>query len=410
MAKNISIPFQKRIYKTSLSSIDFDKIHKIMDYRIKWGYSAYECSFLLGKNDFFFRDAENPLNTKRYNPDDTNYIQLIFQEDLSAFMSPIIKEDIIHLEVITQLNERRKTVYEISIRNDSQNKHFKTFIEEDKHLELPSPLNLSTFDEVKIHIGALIEHGFFEAKKTALEIFNACREYFGTDFHPRYMIAVLNHYTNKKSGIPILDNSSKNDCGRKVFWKPFDFSIDPSKGDISRLFFEKNISTFIKASRWVNDLPYSRNENKNNQTALFTEKCGTCSTKHALLKRLSDENGHAEPKLMLGIFKMNAKNTPAVKEILKKYKLEYIPEAHNYLKVHNNILDCTGIGINETKFKLDLLEEIEIEPNQITEFKVQYHRHFLDRWLKESSLSYSLEDIWSIREECIAVLGNEILN
>jgi hypothetical protein len=65
---------------------------------------------------------------------------------------------------------------------------------------------------------------------------------------------------------------------------PFDFSIDPSKGDISRLFFEKNISTFIKASRWVNDLPYRRNENKNTQTTLFKEECGTCSTKHALLK------------------------------------------------------------------------------------------------------------------------------
>ena len=271
---------------------------------------------------------------------------------------------------------------------------------------IPTPLKTYTYDEVIVYIDTLLAGNFFEVPKTALEVLDNCREHFGVDFHQRYMITVLNHYTNKKSGNPILDNSRKNDCGRKVFWKPFDFSIDPSKGDISRLFFERNISTFIEASRWVNDLPYRRNENKNSQTALFTEACGTCSTKHALLKRLSDENGHREPKLTLGIFKMNAKNTPAIKDILKQYELEYIPEAHNYLKVHNNILDFTGIGINETKFKLDLLEEIEIEPNQITDFKVQYHRNYLDRWLKESGVSYSLEEIWRIREECIAVLGN----
>lgn len=274
---------------------------------------------------------------------------------------------------------------------------------------LPSSLNTYTYDKALAYIDTLLAGNFFEIPKTAIEVLESCREHFDEDFHPRHIIAVLNHYTNKKSGIPILDDSGKNECGRKVFWKRFDFSIDPTKGDVSRLLSEKNIGTFIEASRWVNDLPYRRNENKNSPITLFTEVCGTCSTKHALLKRLADENGHPEPKLILGIFKMNGKNTPVVKDILKKYKLEYIPEAHNYLKVHNNILDFTGTGINETKFELDLLEEIEIQPNQITDFKVQYHRDFLDKWIKKSGLSHSLEEIWRIREECIKMLGNSIL-
>lgn len=49
---------------------------------------------------------------------------------------------------------------------------------------------------------------------------------------------------------------------------------------------------------------------------------------------------------MLGVFTMNAKNTPAIKDVLKKYKLKYIPEAHNYFRAYNYILAYTGIGIN----------------------------------------------------------------
>jgi hypothetical protein len=52
-----------------------------------------------------------------------------------------------------------------------------------------------------------------------------------------------------------------------------------------------------------------------------------------------------------------------------------------------------------------LAEEIEINPNQITDFKVQYHQEFLKKYLlQHSEIQYPLEKFWKIREECIFAL------
>ncbi|ERJ58697.1 GNAT family N-acetyltransferase [Sphingobacterium paucimobilis] len=186
--------------------------------------------------------------------------------------------------------------------------------------------------------------------------------------------------------------------------KSLNFNIEQSTGNISASFVSLGLDTFTKAAEWVSNLDYRRNIDKDNMLCLFDEQCGTCSTKHALLKRLADENGNTGLRLMLGIFTMNAGNSPAVKEVLKKYRLDYIPEAHNYLRTHNYLLDYTGIGINETKFELDILEEIEIQPEQITDYKVSYHKDYLDRWIRENGVPYSLDELWKIREECIKAL------
>ncbi|MDF2517357.1 MAG: hypothetical protein K0R59_2653 [Sphingobacterium sp.] len=184
-----------------------------------------------------------------------------------------------------------------------------------------------------------------------------------------------------------------------------DFEITGNNGIVSKSFNNLRIKSFAEACNWVESLDYKRNHNKSNKLVLFEEKCGTCSTKHALLKRLADENGNKTLKLMLGIFTMNNKNTPAIKDVLTKYDLKYIPEAHNYLRNHNHILDFTGIGVNETKFELDLLEEVEIIPDQITDYKVQYHKDYLSRWIQTNKIPYTLNKLWEIREECIAALA-----
>ena len=184
-----------------------------------------------------------------------------------------------------------------------------------------------------------------------------------------------------------------------------DFEISGNSGIISRSFNNLEIKTFAEACNWVNNLDYRRNTDKNNNLVLFEELCGTCSTKHALLKRLADENEDNSLRLILGIFTMNSRNTPAIKDVLTKYYLRYIPEAHNYLRNHNHILDFTGIGVNETKFELDLLEEVEISPDQITDFKIQYHKNYLSRWIELNKIPYTLDELWKIREECIAALA-----
>lgn len=184
-----------------------------------------------------------------------------------------------------------------------------------------------------------------------------------------------------------------------------DFEINGKNGIVSKSFNNLKIKSFAEACKWVESLDYKRNHYKNNKLVLFDELCGTCSTKHALLKRLAEENGNKSLKLILGIFTMNSKNTPKIKDVLAKYDLKYIPEAHNYLRNHNHILDFTGIVVNETKFELDLLEEVEISPDQITDYKVQYHKEFLSRWIETNKIPYTLDKLWEIREECIAALA-----
>ncbi len=175
---------------------------------------------------------------------------------------------------------------------------------------------------------------------------------------------------------------------------------------ISRNFTDRKINSFQEACVYIRELPYKRNSDKSNPICVFNDGAGTCSTKHALLKQLADENSMHNVKLMLGIFEMKGSNTPSMKSVLDRYNLNYIPEAHNYLYVDGKIVDCTKNGFNINNFKSDLIKEIEITPSQITDFKVKYHQDFLHNWLNEErTINLSYNELWAIREECIEALS-----
>ncbi|MGZ4055462.1 MAG: hypothetical protein ACXVPU_05610 [Bacteroidia bacterium] len=186
-----------------------------------------------------------------------------------------------------------------------------------------------------------------------------------------------------------------------------DFDIK-SSGQISTKFVDRNILTFKQAGLFVRQLPYGRNTDKNDLTSLFADNCGTCSTKHALLKQLADENKFKELRLTVGLFKMNGKNTPEISTTLKLNDLEYIPEAHCYLKYNDRIFDFTKPNSKPSDFINDLVEEIEISPGQITDHKVNYHKKYLTTWLdKNDQIKLTLNDIWKIREQCIQDLTDK---
>ncbi len=184
-----------------------------------------------------------------------------------------------------------------------------------------------------------------------------------------------------------------------------DFEIT-SRRQISKEFIDRNILTFNQAALFVKQLAYGRNADKNNLASLFDDNCGTCSTKHALLKQLADENNFEKVKLIVGLFKMNKNNTPEISATLLQNNLEYIPEAHCYLKYEDQILDLTKINSEPTDFLDDLIEEIEISPEQITDYKVNYHKNYLVTWLKHKQINLGLNDIWKIREQCIQDIAN----
>lgn len=163
--------------------------------------------------------------------------------------------------------------------------------------------------------------------------------------------------------------------------------------------------SFEEACNYVKHLPYKRNHDKENIYAIIEENGGTCSTKHAYLKRISEEFSLENVHLMLGVFMMNENNTPKIKSVLEKFKIKEMPEAHNYLKIEEKIVDCTRKGASENDFINELAAEIEIKAHQITDFKTQYHKTFLQEYLlQHTEIQYSLEEFWEIREECIFAL------
>jgi GMP synthase PP-ATPase subunit len=173
---------------------------------------------------------------------------------------------------------------------------------------------------------------------------------------------------------------------------------------ISILFLQRNISTFAEACNYVKKLPYKRNTNPLDKEIVLKESAGTCSTKHALLRQLAMEHNHSTIKLMIGIFEMNEQNTPKVKQVLQSYNLDYIPEAHTYLKYNNEIIDCTNATSSKNDFIDVLLYEEEIQPHQILDYKIKLHKQYLKNWKLLKHISYSTAELWTIREACIEAL------
>jgi hypothetical protein len=163
-----------------------------------------------------------------------------------------------------------------------------------------------------------------------------------------------------------------------------------------------NFETLIEK---VKNIPYGRNANRYDFSLVLSENKGTCSSKHAFLKDFADNNGIENVKLFIGIFKMNEANTPKLGNLLSNNNIEYIPEAHCYLKINQVPVDVTTVDSFYDKIKQDIIEEIEISPNQVSDFKVEYHKAFLKKWINETNQNNTFEEIWKIREKCILKLS-----
>lgn len=178
-----------------------------------------------------------------------------------------------------------------------------------------------------------------------------------------------------------------------------------SKGKLSKRLLELEVFSFSDAIEFVKNLPYGRTVDRANPDLVLEELKGTCSTKHAIIKKLALEQNFEQVKLYLCMFKMNEVNTPKLTSILNINKLEYIPEAHCVLKVNDTFVDVTNATSNYEKFKKDVLDLIEIEPNQIGDFKLNYHQTYLKKWLQEQELRLTFNELWQIREDCILALS-----
>jgi hypothetical protein len=170
---------------------------------------------------------------------------------------------------------------------------------------------------------------------------------------------------------------------------------------LGRSFAALGLGDYREAARHVRNLPYGRNSDRSEWRLVLEEGRGTCSTKHALLAELARENG-LPVALVLGVYEMDAANTPGVGAVLREHGLRCVPEAHCYLAHNGARVDLTRERGGAEQIE-GFLHEEEIEPHQIGEYKVQAHRDFVRRWAGRRGLDPAR--VWQAREECIAALA-----
>ena len=177
------------------------------------------------------------------------------------------------------------------------------------------------------------------------------------------------------------------------------------RGQLSQAAQKFGLSNLEMCITYLRDLPYGRNSDRSDLSLVFKEGKGTCSSKHAALKSIAMEQEIHSVQLVLCIYKMNTKNTPGIGSHIPDANLQYIPEAHCYLDIDGEKIDITTSGASLARIEKDILHEETIVPEQVNTYKVNTHKKFVQDWLISEKMVQSFEDVWSIREHCIASLS-----
>lgn len=177
-------------------------------------------------------------------------------------------------------------------------------------------------------------------------------------------------------------------------------SLIVQNGPLNQAFIEKNVHTFANAVDWVHQRPYGRGPNRADWRSVLALGRGTCSTKHALVAALAKEC-LVPVSLMMGIYMMDEHNTPGIESALVPGGFDAIPEAHCYLKYQGQRIDITMPGV--PKVPVEMLVEQVIEPDQIGEDKLLFHKAFVQQWASTHTLD--VDEVWRVREQCIAALS-----
>lgn len=83
-----------------------------------------------------------------------------------------------------------------------------------------------------------------------------------------------------------------------------------SKDEVTTIIKNSGIETWNELIKYVKKLPYGRNSNRTDFGLVISEEKGSCSSKHALLKKVADLNNIENVKLILGMYRMSQNNTP----------------------------------------------------------------------------------------------------
>ncbi len=194
------------------------------------------------------------------------------------------------------------------------------------------------------------------------------------------------------------------------------FKVFPDKriaeyGPISKVFVDLGITSFLEACRYVHELPYGYNSNRDDLMILFTEKKGTCTTKHAVIGTLAQELALTVHK-NVGIYAMTEAFVSGTNTLLDEFHLPYIPMLHCFLVYGKFRVDLTEGNSNGKKRTIEeFLHVQQVAPNIYAKDEYLLYRKALkDVVLKRTELlGVEFKHILHCREEGLKLLKANLL-
>jgi len=181
-------------------------------------------------------------------------------------------------------------------------------------------------------------------------------------------------------------------------------------GPVSGKFLSLGINGFIDACRYVHELPYGYNSDRDDLMLLFKEKLGSCTTKHAVIATLAEESG-LPIKKAIGIYAMTEEIVTGAGKILDTFGLPYVPMLHCFLVYGDHRVDLTEGNDNGKKRSLeDFLYTKKVIPNISGKDEYLLYRKALSDYIliKNELKGINLRIILKAREEGLALLKANI--
>jgi hypothetical protein len=182
------------------------------------------------------------------------------------------------------------------------------------------------------------------------------------------------------------------------------------KAPIGQIFTGLDVGTFHEACRWVHQLPYGYNSDRDDLMILFKEKMGSCTTKHAVIATLAAELELPVHK-NVGIYAMTEALVTGTQKILARFGLPYIPMIHCFLNYQDHWVDLSEGNRNGKNGPIDhflFTAEVAATISAKDEYRL-YRQALKEHVLVRPELEeIDMKTILKAREEGLAVLKNNL--
>jgi len=179
---------------------------------------------------------------------------------------------------------------------------------------------------------------------------------------------------------------------------------------ISDQFRSLGIDRFHDACRYVYELPYGYNSDRDDPLILFKEKMGTCTTKHATIATLAQELGLPVSR-GVGIYPMTEEIVTGAGRITADFKLPYVPMIHCFLEYDGRKVDLTEGNRNGKNQPIDeFLFAQQVEANISAKAEYLIYRNALAGLVqsRDELKGVDIHQLLRAREEGLKVLRANI--